>query len=131
MSSSGTLSHRLLLLGFLALPPVSLQLLQALDCVSIAEKNYLRVDTSIDCDSSAFKVFSVVDGLLIVSYLAIPLLWFLLLYKRRHHLNPVSETGGDTKHALFVRNRDTSLSPLRFLFVAYKPSFYFVECVEM
>jgi hypothetical protein len=125
------LTNQLLLLGFLALPPVSLKLLQALDCVTVAGKSYLRVDTSIDCDSAQFKQFAVVDGLLIVAYLSIPLVWYALLSSKREALCPASAVAGDNKHALFMRNNDLRLAPLQFLFASYKPTHFFVECIEM
>jgi hypothetical protein len=125
------LTNRVLLLGFLALPPVSLKLLQALDCVTVAGKSYLRVDTSIDCDSAQFKQFAVVDGLLIVAYLSIPLVWYALLSSKREALCPASAVAGDNKHALFMRNNDLRLAPLQFLFASYKPTHFFVECIEM
>jgi hypothetical protein len=125
------LTNRLLLLGFLALPPVSLKLLQALDCVAIADKHYLRIDTSIDCDSKEFKTFEILDGLFITVYLSIPLVWLALLSTNRHRLNPKHSSNKDVKHALFVRDNDQGLSALRFLFAAYKPQYFYAECVEM
>jgi hypothetical protein len=125
------LANRLLLLGFLALPPVALKLFQALDCVEIAKKRYLRIDTSIDCDTAQFRMFTVLDSLFIAFYMAIPLLWLTLLWLNRDRLNPSSTAGSDKKHALFLRDNDEGLVPLRFLFAAYKPSFYFAETVEM
>jgi len=138
--TTSTLTYRLLLLCYLVLPPVSLKQLQALDCVNIAEGSYVRIDTSIDCNSDEFKTFLVLDILFIAIYLATPLVWFALLFRERKRLNPLAgaaacESGG--RHAevlelaLGKRDSDTSLLPLRFLFSAYQPSFYYMECVEM
>jgi hypothetical protein len=129
--SWSSLANQILLLGYLVLPPVSLKQLQALDCVVIAGKSYLRIDTSIDCDSDAYAAFMLVDGLFITVYLSIPLVWMLLLYANRGRLNPSSVTGSDKKHALFLRDNDQGLFPLRFLFASYKPEFYFAEVIEM
>jgi hypothetical protein len=129
--NQSVLANQVLLLGFLALPPVSLKLLQALDCVTVADKRYLRIDTSIDCDSAQFRLFTIVDVLFIFLYLSIPLVWLVLLALHRKRLNPASATGRDKKHALFLRDSDEGLAPLRFLFASYRPSFYFAECFEM
>jgi hypothetical protein len=129
-ATTATLTYRLLLLGYLFLPPVTLKQLQALDCVTLAEKRYLRVDTSIDCDSSEFHTFRAVNGLFISLYLAIPLTWFALLFAHRDRLNPAPVTGSDRKHSLFIRDNDVELLPLRFLFASYTPPFYFVEVFE-
>jgi hypothetical protein len=125
------LATRLLLLGYLVLPSVSLKQLQALDCVAIEEKHYLRIDTSIDCDSKEYKLFRVVDGLFIAAYLATPLLWFALLAAHRDSLDPAPSSGSDKTLALFVRDQDPTLRPLRFLFGAYRPSMFYMEVVEM
>lgn len=130
-TSASSLSNQLLLLGYLVLPPVSLKQFQALDCVTVAERCYLRIDTSIDCDSDQFKAFVLVDVIFIAVYLSIPLVWLVLLSKYRERLNPAPVTGSDQRHALFLRDNDEELRHLRFLFASYKPSFFFAECIEM
>jgi hypothetical protein len=130
-TSTSTVTYQLLLLGYLVLPSVSLKQLQALDCVQVAGRSYLRIDTSIDCDSDEFKVFRVVDGLFIAAYLATPLVWLALLLAQRRGLNPAPTTGSDKKLALFLRDHNPALAPLRFLFSAYRPQVYFMEVVEM
>jgi hypothetical protein len=127
--NAAEVANRLLLLGFLSLPVVSLKLFQALDCVEVAERSYLRIDTSVVCDSQQYKSFALVDGLFIVIYMSMPLVWLALLQKNKGRLNPGS--GTDKKHALFLRDSDQGLAHLRFLFAAYKPPFYFAECIEM
>jgi len=135
--TTATLTYRLLLLGYLVLPPVSLKLLQALDCVTIADKSYLRIDTSIDCDSTEFTTFKVIDGMLITMYLSTPVVWFALLFRARSRLNPPLGARADEhpqealEHVVSVREEDTTLKPLRFLFDSYRPSFYYMECLEM
>jgi hypothetical protein len=128
---NANLATRLLLLGYLVLPSVSLKQLQALDCVTIAKKHYLRIDTSIDCDSKEFQIFRMVDGLFIIAYLATPLLWFVILAALRDSLDPAPTSGSDKKLALFLRDQNPSLRPLRFLFGAYRPPMFFMEVVEM
>jgi len=69
----------------------------ALDCVDLStpadyfiEHGYvLRVDTSVDCNSNAYKNFVVANCLLIVIYQSVPLVWFCLLWRVRHLLDPM------------------------------------------
>jgi hypothetical protein len=129
--NASTLANRLLLLGYLCLPAVALKQFQALDCVKVAGKLYLRIDTSISCETSNFTIFKLVDGLFISVYMAIPLMWLVLLMGNRRILNPPEATGSDKHLALFLRDHDEDLNPLRFLFAIYKPSFYFAEVIEM
>jgi hypothetical protein len=91
-------------------------------------ERYLRVDTSIDCSSSDFRTFRVVNGLFIFVYLSIPLLWAVLLYLARDRLNPRTS---DRRLAYFLRDNDLSLAPIRFLFSVYKPNVYYFESFEM
>ena len=128
---SSDLTYRLLLLGYLVLPSVSLKQLQALDCIEIANRSYLRIDTSILYDSEHFRFFRFVDGLFIVAYLATPLVWLSLLLSRRRSLDPARTTGSDKRLALFLRDQDQNLRPLYFLFCAYRPNPFFMEVVEM
>lgn len=55
----------------------------------IKHGNVLRVDTSVDCDSTAYKNFLIANCMLIVIYQSIPLVWFCLLWRVRHLLNPM------------------------------------------
>ena len=130
-SKKAKLANRLLLLGFLVIPSVALKQLQGMDCVTVAKKRDLRIDTSIDCDSHEFKVFRVINGLFVLIYLTTPLVWLVLMVARRERLNPAPTTGSDKRLSLYLRDQDEGLRPLRFLFSAYQPSMFFMEVVEM
>jgi hypothetical protein len=130
-ATRAVLVNRLLLLGYLVLPSVSLKQLQALDCVEVAGQRYLRIDTSVDCDSQEFKAFHVVDSLLITAYLSTPLLWLVLLFSHRESLNPPSTTGSDRRLAVFLRDQDHNVVLLRFLFDSYRTDYFFMEVIEM
>lgn len=101
---------------------------QALDCVHVAGRRYVKFDTSLDCDSPESQKFQILDCLFIALYLGIPVLWLILLSRRRAELNPVP---GDLRFALFLRDRNDSLDSLRFLFDIYLPKYYYFEVVEM
>ena len=101
---------------------------QALDCVEVAGRRYVRVDTGISCSGSKYATFAVLDVAFIAAYLAIPLLWLVLLWRRRKSLSPPT---GDLGLAAYLRGADESLRPLRFLFQDYVPSAYAAEVFEM
>jgi hypothetical protein len=102
-----------------------------LDCETLPHDgtSFLKIDSSIDCNSTDYKKFQLVASCFVVLYQSIPPLWWILLWCKRSRLNP--PTGGDDRLAQFVRDRDSDLSKLRFLFGTYSPKFYYFECIEM
>jgi len=134
-SKTATLTFRLLLLCYLVLPSVTLKQFQALDCVTVARKSYLRIDTSIDCNSKEFRSFKTVVYTFLALYLATPLVWFILLFRERVKLCPPKHARDDEHnahpqegldHTLAARDGDASLQPLRFLFSLYHPTYYYL-----
>jgi hypothetical protein len=121
-----------LLWTYLVLPPVANKQLQALDCIPFSHdgSSYLRVDTGINCDSAEYKSFVSSVGVFIGIYQSMPVIWFALLYRLRHQLNPESASD-DERLALFVRDRNVDLSHLRFLFSDYKTNKWWFEVAEM
>ena len=117
-----------LMLTYLVLPPVSRRQFQILTCIEVAGGRYALVDTSIDCDAAKFQSFIVLDGIFITVYLSIPLVWLVLLFSRRHRLNPKTS---DPKAVMTLRNEDPDLRPLAFLFNVYEPRLYYWEVFEM
>jgi hypothetical protein len=121
----------LLFLSYIVLPPVSNKQLAVFDCITLASgKRFVRSDTSIDCDSPEYEVFSIHILLLLIAYQCIPVVWFILLYRQRNALNPPTSQV-DEKLALFIRESNEDLAPLRFLFVDYKCSRWWFEVVDM
>jgi hypothetical protein len=101
------------------------------DCISLASgKRYLRSDTSIDCDSPEYGVFSLRILLFLIAYQCVPIVWMLLLNRQRHALNPPTSQV-DGKLALFIRESNEDLAPLKFLFVDYKCEKWWFEVVDM
>ena len=94
----------------------------------MADNWVVRVDTSLDCNSEESQTFRALDVLFISAYLSIPLLWFVLLCRRRTDLNPGVN---DLRLKDFIRDRNETLGPMRFLFDVYKPQYFFWEVVEM
>jgi hypothetical protein len=121
-------AYYILLFTYLVLPSVSLKQFQALDCIIIADRSYLRIDTSISCDSTKFGTFAVFDACFIAIYMSLPLIWLVLLFNSRHRLNPPAY---DSSLKQYIRDNDKSLGSLSFLFQPYRPEYYFFEVIEM
>ncbi len=107
---------------------MSLKLFQSLLCESIAGHSYLILDTAVDCQKRAFKLFKVFDALIICSYLSVPIVWLVLLLNARDTLNPKT---GDEKLTIWMRDNEKGLAPLRFLFSVYLPRYFYWEPFEM
>ena len=121
-------SYYLILLSYLVLPAVTYKQFRALDCVSIADKKYVRLDTSIDCESNEYYAFESVDVVLILVYLSVPLVWGYLLWLRRDRLNPPKKTINAKKKG---EDDDPELAPIRFLYRVYRPEYFWWEVIEM
>mmetsp|Transcript_49770 Transcript_49770/g.63766 ORF Transcript_49770/g.63766 Transcript_49770/m.63766 type:complete len:478 (-) Transcript_49770:1435-2868(-) len=104
---------------------------QSLDCIvlSHSDSSFLRVDTSIDCQSTRYLSFRAAVFLFIIIYQSIPIVWFILLFKQREELHQKHRT--DINLALFVRDQNKSLNWLRLLFNDYVPSRWWFEVVEI
>ena len=127
-------SWLLLLLSFLVLPPVTLVQLRALDCINVeplpdVAYSVVRSNTSIDCTSAKYKAFVAADSMLIALYLLAPVVWLVLLFRCKEHLDPPG--AADDRQAVRIRDVDPSLTSLRFLFNTYRPSMFYWEAVEM
>ena len=86
------------------------------------------MDAGIDCRTNSYQQLRILDGLFIVIYQSIPLLWLLLLHLKRKELNPPLQ---DPRLINFVRDLNPSLNSLRFLFSSYTPKCYYFETIEM
>jgi hypothetical protein len=117
-----------LLLTYIVLPTVSLKQFQALDCLTIGGNDFLRTDTNVDCNSSSYETFKVIDVFLILIYMSTPVLWMAILYYYRDRLNPNTN---DKRLARFLRSEDKELASYRFLFEPYQTQYYYFEVLEM
>lgn len=84
----------------------------------------------VNCGTVRYKTFSGVNGVFILAYMSIPLVWFVLLYRARGHLNPPTSSR-DANLVLWMRERDPALGALRFLYMPYRPQFYYWEALEL
>ena len=124
----GSCATYLLLMTYLVLPPVSLKQFQSLNCQSIRGESFLRIDSSINCNSEAYFNFQQMIGFCVALQMTIPPFWLYLLWKQRRRLNPPTN---DLRLAYHMRDSDEQLAPLSFLFAPYQPSFYYFESLEM
>ena len=104
------------------LPPVTAKLFSSLDCIRIDGAKYARTDTSIDCDSAAFKRFQAFAGVLIAIYLCLPGMWAFLIYRK---LNQLDRMTSDSR--IF----DEESGSLRFLLSDYRQGCEYTECIDM
>jgi hypothetical protein len=116
---------------YLVLPPVTLQQFQGMDCVPYEHRSgsFLRVDTSVDCNSASYAQFRNRLALLIVLYQMIPVVWLVLLYRVKDALNPVA-TKHNEKLSLIIRDENPNLKYLTFLFRDYRPKMVRLVCVQ-
>lgn len=119
-------------LTYVVLPPVSMKQLQSLDCVQFSHDGsaFLRVDTAIDCQSDSYYEFRNIIIVFIVLYQLIPVLWFYMLWRVRGSLNP-PVSAADAKLAIYVRDKNVDLAPLRFLFDSYRCDRWWFEVAEV
>ena len=84
----------------------------------------------ISCDDSSYEAFRALIIVFIIVYQSVPLVWMVLLYKLRDRLDPPT-SGNDRLLALHVRDHDTFLDALRFLFNDYRSNKWWFEVAEM
>ena len=114
---------------YAVMPPICRFQFEALDCINVAGNNFLRSDTTIDCNSARYTAFKVLDIILILSWMSVPLIWLSILYRKRQRLNPSNAV--DMTHALRLQREDKGLNASAFLWMEYQPKYYYWEAVEI
>ena len=106
---------------------VQFKSLRCMDLTSYGiNERFLRVDSSIDCDSAAHDDFRKWIIPLIVIYQLIPVMYYALLLQIKDR---IKDTPG--KHVGMVTAKsDLELMPLRFLYRGYGTNFWFFELVD-
>ena len=81
-----------LFISYIFAPSVIMTQLRGLDCLTLESSGlrYLRVDTRIECDldDPDYALLLAFDLPLIALYQAVPLMYFIQLYRNRDRLNP-------------------------------------------
>jgi hypothetical protein len=121
-------SFVLLMFSFVILPTTTQKQFQALDCQFINGRSYLRVNTSISCESEKYARFRIILLIFIFIYLSVLPLWGVVLFRIREKINP---NVADMRLAYYLRDTDSSLKPFSFLYDAYSPAYFAMEIPEM
>lgn len=127
---SDTTFFYFLLFTYLVLPAVSTVIFRMFPCHNIDPNNentthdnfYLRADYSINCSSDRYFVgvyFAALMGVIYV--IGIPLYTFLVLYRCRDFIRDRYGTHTEEMRMVYFRK----LKPIRFLFDAYKPKYWY------
>lgn len=124
------LAFGFLFTSYAILPTVSKIHFESLYCQSFLNQRvyFLRVATNISCKSLSYKRFRVAVILFLGAYQSIPILWFALLWRNRHRINPSVE---HDRQLIQDRRNNPKISHLVFLFADYKPDMYLFEVVDM
>ena len=107
-----------LFLTYLLVPPITRMQLQAMNCIIVNGRLYMRSNTMVECTAPGYKAFRVLDTLFVIIYMTLPFIWCRLLYRKREKLNPSSS---NLEEALELRSTFKGLEPLSFLFSPYMP----------
>jgi hypothetical protein len=134
-----------LLVTFFVLPSVSIVIFTTFACQTFDSSygRYLRVDYSIDCDSSTHVAFQFYAAIMVLIYpIGIPLMYYMLLRDMKDKLDPgqkrlTAELGSEEKGlAESIRLRkeyqetDPDLKSLAFLYESYEPQCWWFEVAE-
>lgn len=111
-----------ILISFLIYSSVSATVFQTFACDDLdKDKERLRADYRIECDSSKHRAFQIYAGIMIFLYpVGIPLFYASLLYKNRQVLS------GDE----VARGTNPQVQPFSDLWLPYKPGRYYYELIE-
>jgi hypothetical protein len=134
-----------LLMTFFVLPSVSIAIFTTFACREFDQDygSFLKVDYSIDCNSSTHAMYQLFAGIMVLFYpVGIPLMYYLLLRNVRKKLNPgqkrlTYELGSEEKgmeEAIRLRTEfeehDPDVKRLAFLYASYEPSCWWFEVAE-
>ena len=109
---------------YLCVPSVTRAQFQAIDCLKLpGAGRYLRVDTSVNCETDAFTQFAVLDSIFLVVYISIPILWLSLLWRKRVRLMSYANFASFRVQSNNMEKKNIDgLWTYSFLFSAYKPT---------
>lgn len=138
----------LLLISFVILPPISLTIFKIFDCVNLDLNGddplhqrhlVLRNDYSINCDSDYYLFLLVWAIFMVLLYpVAMVITYFVLLFGHRYQIQARVQLEAikrsphiaDRRHTMTIESRHF-YETLGFLFVAYKPQYWYWELVEV
>jgi hypothetical protein len=124
-----------LLISFISIPTCTMIILKGLNCQSLKDgSSFLRMDSSIDCGTTSYKLFAVFDILLLFACQGIPLFWLVTF--RRLSLRFRSKEAdryvrADANLWLAKRTGDPVLAPFSFLWGTFKINEEGFDIVDM
>lgn len=125
-------------ISYIVLPPVSMVQFRGLNCISLSPvtNSFLREDTVVSCDTHEYAIFLILNGLLIVVYQSVPIVWLVALYRVSADLCPPTVRSGSfdperMKAFLDARQENPGLQHINFLWSDYTPRLYYFEVVDM
>eukprot|EP00936_MAST-01D_sp_MAST-1D-sp1_P001211 g1211.t1 len=130
-------SNALLLISFVTYPSVVTTLFNVFGCTTFEDgRSYLDVDRSIDCHSERYERVSTFAFVMAPLFaIGIPLVYAMLLARKRARLNPQGPaTGTALSGVAFVelrRRNDPAIQHLAFLWRGYAPNMWWFEVFEM
>jgi hypothetical protein len=120
----------LLLYLYPALMVENLSLMRS--CLELGGRRYMSEDTSIDCDSSRFKVwFAIAIVRIVVVGFGLPVAILLRIARFQHQLQKEAERSAVTAEPMRARLERSFFMRYRFLFEGYKESEWFWEVITM
>lgn len=126
----------LLILSYLVLPGVSTTIFRTFPCESFDDSTaWLRVDYSIDCESSSHKAFVSYAAVMVLIYpVGVPCLYCYMLWRNRNLLCPahLDQNGKPVPLEEQVKKQHENMDGrgLDFLFRSYTPRAYWFELFE-
>mmetsp|Transcript_105536 Transcript_105536/g.305095 ORF Transcript_105536/g.305095 Transcript_105536/m.305095 type:complete len:587 (-) Transcript_105536:58-1818(-) len=134
----------LLFLSFVIFVSTSSNLIAALvpdnTLLEITDHCYLRIDYSTRCDTDLYRnfVFPYAIVMIFVYPLGIPFIYFVLLWRHRHEINPTLPDGTrphdphspEMDKVLDMRSANRNLLKCSFLFRSYEPQMWWYEVFE-
>ena len=117
---------------FLSLPASSTTILRTFHCLTFEDGtgSYLYAHLSIDCESDVQRRMEIYAWLMVMVFpVGVPSIYFVSLYRVRDKINPKRATSECMAFAL--RSTDVSLTPLKPLFLMYRPEFWYFEVVDV
>lgn len=127
------------LFTYLIFVPCSSTVLKTFHCDDkFDDIGYLFADYTTKCGTVQYRALWLYASLFILVYpIGIPAMYFLVLYRRHHDIDPVLEhtpikarmhiSRAHVEEAVEKRNHDLTLESLRFLFESYEPKYWWWE----
>jgi hypothetical protein len=122
-----------LVIMFLVYPSCSNRILATFSCRPLDDgTSIISIDPSISCQSEVYAGYMKYTIFMTVVYPAgIPILYSILLFRERRKLNPFRNDQNMARIADIMRANNRDIRYLRFLWLPYKPRYFWFEIFEL